>query len=152
MAKKQPAPKKGKAAGKGKARLVTKGKAGKPVARKPAARQPRNRSLPGMEHVRHTELDAICEGIGESLDTINTATTEKKGQLQSALTALRNRGIFVYKHAQVQVMRTPGDEKINAKRIKEEGDGGDLGDGSTVETANPDAAPDHDRDAGDDDE
>ena len=98
-----------------------------PARSAPPAR-PRNTPLPGMEHVRYTELDGFCEALAGSREKKNALVADEKGYQQGALQAMRKRNVTVYKHDGVELVRVPGDEKVRVRLVKgEAGDGADIG-------------------------
>lgn len=100
----------------------------------------RNPPLPGLEHVRYRQLDELCEEIGDCLDRINSATTDKKAALQSTKAPMIKHGITIYKHAGVQITCTPGDYSVSCKRIKDgEGEGADIGASQRAPEIDPEA-------------
>lgn len=127
-----------------KSRSAAKGKAAKPARQ---ARKPRNQSLPGMEHVRYRDLDALCEGIGDARAAKNRAVTDEAGYVQDAIGAMQKHDITGYKHAGIGLVLTGGAVKLSVRVLKEgEAEGADI-------PADGDAplqdAPELDPDAGD---
>lgn len=122
MAKK----KKDKAKSKGKGNKPTKGKATAPPG-------PRSRALPGMGRIRSQKLDNICEAIGDSRDTQASERDNENSLKQDALKEMQAKGIGAYRHAKIELLRSPGAEKLRVRKTKEDGDAstrGDVGDGA----------------------
>ena len=92
----------------------------KPDTKKP--RTPRSRALPGLEAVRSTPLDNLCEGIGDCRDSMNAARTEEGQLLVSALQLMQKKNLSIYRHARVELSRVPGAERLRVRVTKEEGD------------------------------
>jgi hypothetical protein len=84
-------------------------------------------SLPGMERVRYTDLDAICEGLSDARRKKNQATLDEASYKQDALKSMQKHDVTVYKHSGIGLVRTPGHDVLGVKVLKdgEEGDGGD---------------------------
>lgn len=119
------------------------GRASKPGT----ARKPRNQSLPGMEHVRYADLDAICESIADARHDKNRATTEENEAIADAIPAMQQHGVMGYKHAGIGLTLTPGRAKLAVKVLKDkEAEGADLPGGDVEATQD---APELDPDAGD---
>lgn len=126
-------------------------KKGKPPAKKktkaPKKKGPRSQALPGMEQVRSTRLDNLCESIGDERASMNKAKQEETGLIQAALQEMQRKGITVYRHAKIELARVPGAEKLRVRVTKEEGDAGssdlDTGDepsmGDDVDTTDEQA-------------
>ncbi len=110
MAKKKPA-KKVKAAAKNEYVSRKAKKRGKPA--------PRSQALPGMEQVRNRQLDRACESIGESRDAMNRLRKEEADDLRMALREMHDKKVTVYRHAGVELVRVPGEEKIRVRTTKE---------------------------------
>lgn len=109
-----------------------------PKAKKaPKTRQP---TLPAMAQVRDRTMDGYCEGIGDARALKNKAVQEEKGYIQGALNRMHKTGQTVYKHAGVEVVLVPGDDKLRVRLISDGGDGeksegaeqAESGDGSYV--------------------
>lgn len=80
-----------------------------------------------MEHVRYTDLDAICEGIGDARRAKNAAVLDEQGYMQDAIPAMQAHDVTVYKYAGVELILVPGDTKVRARLIKnDEGEGADI--------------------------
>lgn len=124
-----------------------KGRAQKAVrAATRAARKPRNPPLPGLEHVRYEDLDAICEGVGDARKAKNTAIQAEQEYIADAVQAMRGHNLTVYKYAGVELLLVEGDAKVRARLIKDsEGEGADP----FPQDASHHDAPDLDPDAGD---
>lgn len=107
----------------------TRGKAAAPATSK--KRGPRSQALPGMDQVRNTRLDNLCEGMAEHRRVMNAARTDEQGDIVAALQEMQRKKIGVYRHAGIELARVPGAEKLRVRLTKEEGDAdaGDLEDG-----------------------
>ncbi len=81
---------------------------------------PRSQSLPGMERIRSQKLDACCEAIGDIRDKANSLRSEEKDELQMALREMTTKGIQAYRHAGVELVRVPGEEKLRVRKSKED--------------------------------
>lgn len=108
--------------------------------------------LPGMEHVRYTDLDAYCESIGEARARKNDAVADEKGYIQGAMQSMQKHNCTAYKHAGVELLLVPGDAKLRVRLLKnDEGEGadaptqGDLGDAPKLDPEAGDVI-DHDND------
>lgn len=80
---------------------------------------PRSQPLPGMEQVRNAKLDRFCESIGEMREQMNTLRADESGELQGALREMHDRNVTAYRHAGVEMVRVPGEEKIRVRTSKE---------------------------------
>ncbi len=125
--KKKKAPKKA-------AKAKSKPKAVKKAVRKPVKKGPRSQVLPGMERVRNSRLDQVCEAIGEERERMNAAKTEERGLITGALQEMQRANLSVFRHGGVELSRVPGAEKLRVRLTKEEGDAGaeDLEKGGPV--------------------
>lgn len=89
---------------------------------------PRSQALPGMEQVRSTKLDRICEALGEVRTRRNALSLEEKGLLQSGLQEMQKstdkhpQGRSVYKHGGIELARIPGADTLRARLVKDQGD------------------------------
>lgn len=111
--------------------------------RRSARRTPRAQVLPGMEQVRDTVMDRLCEDMGESLELSAKESTEQKGLKASALKRMTDRGMHAYQHAGTRFTRIEGSDKISAKRVKEDADASvsdvELGEGEEISESLGDA-------------
>jgi hypothetical protein len=82
-------------------------------------KMPRSQPLPGMEQVRNRNLDRACESIGESRDQMNRIRREEADDLRGALREMHDKNVVVYRHAGVELVRVPGEEKIRVRTTKE---------------------------------
>lgn len=73
-----------------------------------------------MEEARHTALDRFCERIGEIRDELNTLRGDEGDQSRSALSYMRAAGVTSYRHAGVELVRVPGEEKLRVRTSKEQ--------------------------------
>ena len=97
-------------------------------------RGPRSRTLPGMAQVRLDRLDRLCEDIGELRDDANRCRTQETGAKDSALRLMHDKGVTVYMHAGLELVRVPGSEKLRVRRAKDEGDAHVPTTGEAIET------------------
>jgi hypothetical protein len=97
-----------------------------PPAPEPAAptrtrKPPRARALPGLEQVRDEELDGACERIGdirEKLAALRQSEKEEKKFCQDRMHGLK---LKAHKHAGVELLLVPGDEKLRVRLTGDEG-------------------------------
>ena len=87
---------------------------------KPRKSGPRSQVLPGMEQVRNIRLDRLCESIGEAREQMNRLRQEEKGDAQMALREMHDQRVEVYRHAGVELVRVPGEEKLRVRTTKED--------------------------------
>jgi hypothetical protein len=88
--------------------------------KKAKGRNPRAQALPGLEQVRNIKLDRLCESIGDGREVINKQRTEEKADLRNALREMHDRNVTVYRHAGVELVRIPGEEKLRVRTSKED--------------------------------
>lgn len=82
---------------------------------------PRARALPGLEKVRDEELDAACERIGdirEQQAALRSSEKQEKKLCQDRMHALK---LKAHKHAGVELLLVPGDEKLRVRLTGDEG-------------------------------
>lgn len=118
MAKKTKAPKKGKKdkpAQKPAGRTKKKGAGGG----KPRSQQPRQQAL--IEDARIKPLDDCAASIADVRDNMNELRGEEKGYLATARSLMHKYGKSVYKHAGVEIVLVPGDEKVRVRILKDDG-------------------------------
>jgi hypothetical protein len=94
-------------------------KAVKRINRSKRASGPRSVPLPGMEQVRNAKLDNLCEAISETRTAINDLRATEAGNEQAALKVMQAADCRTYKHAGVELLRVPGDEKLRVRTSKE---------------------------------
>jgi hypothetical protein len=99
-----------------------------PVRRR--AEKARDQPLPGMEEVRYRDLDNTCNSIAETREEINTLRADETAFEQTALRQMRTHGITSYRHAGVELVRVPGEEKLRVRTARERT--------ATAETEEPD--------------
>ena len=58
--------------------------------------------------------------MGEARERINALRTDEKADLQAALREMHNGNVVVYRHAGVEMVRVPGEEKIRVRTTKED--------------------------------
>ena len=88
-------------------------------AAKAAKAAPKHQPLPGMEGVRHTKLDRLCEGIAENREQTNQLRGEEADMLRQALDVMRDAKVHTYRFAGVELARVPGEEKLRVRTSKE---------------------------------
>lgn len=93
-----------------------------------------------MEQARNVRLDNICEGIAEERGVMNAAAYEEKSLISTALQEMQQKGITVYKHGGIELVRVPGADKLRVRLSKEGGDA-EVSKGKTTST-NPDDGAD----------
>lgn len=88
--------------------------------RVPAKRGLRSIPLPGLEQVRSQKLDNICESIADTREQMNTLRTEEKDEKRGALTTMREQNLTTYRHAGVELVRVPGEERLRVRTSKQD--------------------------------
>lgn len=86
------------------------------LKRKP---QPRPRPLPGMENARISPLDNICQSIAETREQMNSLRQEETGLETTALKLMRKHQKTSWRHAGVELVRVPGEEKLRVRTARE---------------------------------
>lgn len=86
----------------------------------PKKRGLRSIPLPGLEQVRSQKLDNICESIADTREQMNTLRTEEKDEKRGALTTMRERNLTTYRHAGVELVRVPGEERLRVRTSKQD--------------------------------
>ncbi len=84
-----------------------------------APKSPRHQPLPGMEGVRHSALDRLCEGISEVRAIINANEAIDAEKCREAQDFMRENKIKTYRFAGVELARVPGEEKLRVRTSKE---------------------------------
>lgn len=124
-------------------------KAGKRKAAKPKRQTPRSQTLPGMEQVRHTKLDRLCEGISECREEMNEQRGIEAEKCRGALVYMHDNSITTYRYAGVELVRVPGEEKLRVRTSKEkatlETDDEETGSGLTAREIAEALTPDEER-------
>lgn len=87
---------------------------------------PKSQALPSMEQVRHTKIDNAAEHIAEYRADMNECRTQEQTWISTALREMQAAGVMTYKHAGVELVRVPGDEKLRVRSLK---DGGENAEG-----------------------
>lgn len=82
-------------------------------------RQPRPAPLPGMENARIRPLDDICTSIAETREQMNTLRQEETGLETTALKLMRKHQKTAWRHAGVELIRVPGEEKLRVRTARE---------------------------------
>lgn len=77
--------------------------------------QPRPRPLPGMENARISPLDNICQSIAETREQQNSLRQEEAGLETTALKLMRKHSKISWRHAGVELVRVPGEEKLRVR-------------------------------------
>lgn len=96
----------------------------KAAASKARNRKPRSQTLPGMEQVRHRDLDRFCESIGETRDSINELKGEEADLCRGALRSMRLHEVMSYRHAGVELVRVIGEDKLRVRTTEDEATAG----------------------------
>jgi len=78
----------------------------------------RSQVLPGMKKFRDEVLDNHCETVQECRGSMSTARADEQSALQAALKRMGAKKIDSYKHGRVELLRSPGEEKIRARVLK----------------------------------
>jgi hypothetical protein len=100
-----------------------------------------------IEDARIGPLDKIAGAIGDVRDNMNDLRAEERGHLQVAKKLMHQYGKSVYKHAGVQITLVPGDEKVQVRVLKDDGDASSSGSDDAGEGEAPDAGDAGDGDA-----
>jgi hypothetical protein len=127
--------------------------AGKTLPKRKKAKKhhtPRSVPLPGMEQVRHTALDKFAHSIGEILDAEATHRADKDSIRQGALKYMHDNDISSYRFAKVEFLRSPGEEKLRVRTVKETGQMADIEDDLDNGAEDLDDAGDEAEDAAED--
>ncbi|HLX21654.1 MAG TPA: hypothetical protein VKR23_16025 [Gaiellaceae bacterium] len=85
----------------------------------PLKKQPRPRPLPGMENARIRGLDDICTSIAETREQMNGLRAEETGLESNALKLMRKHQKTSWRHAGVELVRVPGEEKLRVRTARE---------------------------------
>lgn len=101
---------------------MAKKKAGRPST-KTNGRPPKEPSfeeqpLPTMEQARHSKLDKLCVSIGDAREAANNAHTDEAAGRQAALNYMHDHELSVYKHAGIELVRVPGEDKLRVRLSK----------------------------------
>ncbi len=102
---------------------------------------PRAQTLPGLEQVRNTALDRICASIGDTRETINKCRSDEKDDQRMALREMHDKGVTSYRHAGVELVRIPGEEKLRVRTSKEDATDSTPADETTDAAPEPVADP-----------
>ncbi len=105
-------------------------------------------TLPTMR-VRDARMDKLAEAIGHSRDQQNVAAADEKAYKAAALKVMQDKGYQFWSHAGVDLIRTPGEDKLKVKTHK---DGGSAETGADEETGSEQPEFEHDGDEGGADE
>lgn len=103
----------------GKQKKATKGGKAKTAATKARHRQPRAEPLPGMGEVRIKALDEICTTIAETRESINALRAEEVDNESAAMGLMRKHEKVAWRHAGVELVRVPGEEKLRVRTTPE---------------------------------
>ncbi len=85
----------------------------------PLRKQPRMPPLPGMEDLRIKVLDDVCRSIAEVREAKNALRATEGDHLIAALKAMRKHEKTTWRHAGVELVRVPGEEKLRVRTSKE---------------------------------
>jgi len=72
-----------------------------------------------MEEVRLRKLDHICTSIAETRGAMNELRETEAGLEQTALSVMRSNDRTSYRHAGVELVRVPGEEKLRVRTARE---------------------------------
>lgn len=81
-------------------------------------RKPRTQPLPGMEDARIKSLDDICASISETREELNKLRGEEGDLEKKALGLMRTHDQSSWRHAGVELVRVPGEEKLRVRTSK----------------------------------
>lgn len=73
-----------------------------------------------MEQTRNRRLDLACESVGELRESLNSLRSDEKTTLQAALREMHDKGVTAYRHAGVEFVRVPGEERLRVRTTKED--------------------------------
>jgi hypothetical protein len=90
-----------------------------PVEKKPRKPKAASQALPGLEKVRSVKLDRACEVISEIRAELSRARNEEAAETFSALATMRDEGVQAYTHANVELSRAVGEEKLRVRMLKD---------------------------------
>jgi hypothetical protein len=82
-------------------------------------KHPRSRPLPGLENVRIDELDECATSISEIREQMNELRAQETDQLKIALGVMRANKKTSWRHAGVELVRVPGEEKLRVRTSKQ---------------------------------
>ena len=85
---------------------------------------PADTALPGMEQVRHTDLDGSCRRIAEIRTDKNQNIQQEKGELTAALDYMRKNDVRSYTRNGIELFRVEGEESLRV-RLSKQKDGGE---------------------------
>lgn len=91
----------------------------KAKAAKTRRKGPRQQALPGTVDEPVKALDNLCQSIYETRDAIADLQGEEAGLEQSALQLMRKHDRTTYQRHGVQLVRVPGEEKLQVKKARE---------------------------------
>ena len=90
-------------------------KAGKAKKGKGFAKSARSQALPGMEAQWIVKLDNACERISDTRAELNKLREDEAGDERIALDLMRTHDLRSYRHAGVELVRVPGEEKLRVR-------------------------------------
>lgn len=94
----------------------------KAKASKRVTARPRSQVLPGMEQIRNTKLDRICEGLSEVRADMARCDGEEKDLKRQAIKVMGDQKVGSYHFAGIALSLTPGDVKLSVRVQKEQND------------------------------
>jgi len=101
-------------------------------------RAPRQQAL--ITEARIKPLDDVAATIGDLRDQMNALRTDEGEQLNIALKLMRKHERTTWKHAGVELVRVPGEEKLRVRTSKEKATAEVEEEGVEVETGSDDGA------------
>jgi hypothetical protein len=72
-----------------------------------------------MEETRIVALDHAAESIAEVRSNMNRLRAEEAADMQQALRLMRQHGRTAYRHAGVELVRVPGEEKLRVRTSRD---------------------------------
>jgi hypothetical protein len=89
------------------------------LRRGPIRRQPVDTSLPGLEQVRHGQLDTAAAGIADCRDQVANLKGEEAGFKAVALRYMHDRDLAAYSYRGITLLRAPGEEELIVKKSRQ---------------------------------
>lgn len=74
-----------------------------------------------MEQVRDQTLDNRCESLGDVREEMAKLRANEAEILKGALKRMSSSNINSYRHAKIELLRSPGEERIRARLVKDHG-------------------------------
>jgi hypothetical protein len=109
-------------------------------ATRPRTRIARDKTLPGMEHMRIEALDDICASLAEIRADKNELIADENGKKNTAHGLMRKFKKFTWRAHGVELARVEGEEKLRVRTTKqsatakvEPADAGDADDQASID-------------------